>query len=60
MAQKTKKWWESKTVWLGIITTIIGILTFIETQGEGLSLTMTAVGILNIILRTFTTADEIK
>ena len=60
MEQQTKKWWNSKTVWLGVLTTAIGILTFIDSQGAGLSLTMTAVGILNIILRTLSTADKIQ
>lgn len=57
---KTKKWYQSKVIWTGIITTLIGIFTFIDTQFPGLSITLTAVGILNIILRTLTTTTIVS
>ena len=51
-----KKWYESKTVWVGIITTLIGIFSLLESQYSGISIFTTSVGVLNIVLRTLTTA----
>lgn len=58
MAKKaTKAWYESKTVWLGIITTLIGIFSFVEASDAGMSISMAAIGILNIILRSISTTS---
>lgn len=55
-----KRWFQSKTVWLGILTLILSILTFI--QGEEwisqypqvVAIIGTVIGVLTIILRFFT------
>ncbi len=51
----TKKWYQSKVIWLGIITTTIGVLTFVH-DNQGIDLTLMAAGILQVILRTVTTS----
>lgn len=55
-----KKFYESKTVWLGILTLIVSVLTFM--QGEEwvtqypkiVSAVGTAIGVLTIVLRYLT------
>lgn len=54
MPKVTKKWYQSRTIWVGVITALIGALSFIETH-QGASITTIASGILMIVLRTLTT-----
>lgn len=46
-----KHWYQSKQIWLGIITALIGIASLLEQQ-YGMGIFATAGGILQIILRT--------
>jgi hypothetical protein len=50
---ETKKWYQSKTVWLGILATAVGVITAIEGQLEA-GTTITFFGVVNIVLRAFT------
>lgn len=54
MAKNNKKWFESKTIWLGIITAIIGIFSLLESTYPQIGIFVTLTGITNIILRTVT------
>lgn len=55
-----KEWYKSKAMWLGLITLIVSILTFV--QGESwvrdypivVSVIGTIVGVLTIVIRYFT------
>lgn len=53
--QEIKKWYQSKTVWIGILTIAGGVITAIadELATGGV---LTGIGILNIILRNITKA----
>lgn len=56
MAKKatiTKKWYESKTVWLGVITAIVGIFSFLESQYPQMGIFVTLSGVMGIVLRVF-------
>lgn len=50
----TKKWYESKTVWLGVITAIVGIFSFLESQYPEMGIFVTLSGVVGIIFRVFT------
>jgi hypothetical protein len=54
-----KAWYESKIVWVNVITAVVMILDLISQQPfippEYLPLIATAIGILNIVLRVFFT-----
>jgi len=55
-----KTWYESKMVWLGILTALLGILTaiveqdWIEQYPQVVSYLGMAIGIITVILRGFT------
>jgi len=52
-----KNWYQSKTIWVQIITMLLGLgLIFTEQYVEGI--TFTVAGVLNTILR-FLTKDEV-
>lgn len=51
----TKSWFYSKTIWINIIITLIGIITVIEAQYPTLGILIVVTGALNVILRTLTT-----
>jgi hypothetical protein len=51
---ETKKWYQSKTVWAGVLAAAVGVITAIEGQLEA-GTTITFFGVLNIILRAVTT-----
>lgn len=61
-----KKWFQSKTVWLGLLTMILSLLTFL--QGESwiqqypniVSGIGTAIGALTVILRFVTTKPIVE
>lgn len=62
---ETKKWYESKLVWVGIISTLIAILTllgeFLQNGNfEPVAITTFTSGILVIILRIWFTNTQIK
>lgn len=55
----TKEWYRSKTLWLAIGTAIVGVLTALSTQFPAEGWLMTAIGIMNFVLR-LGTNSEIK
>lgn len=57
-----KTWYQSKTVWLGIITIIVAALTQFSGIVESPDLKnaiLAVVGLLNVLLRVFSTAEPI-
>ncbi len=58
---ETKMWYQSKIVWLNVITTVIAVLTLLGAgtlsfmTPQTVELTLLAVAILNIILRVWFT-----
>jgi hypothetical protein len=54
---QTKKWYESKTVWLNVITTAVGILTLLSESlpEEYTAVILTIIGALNVVLRVWFT-----
>jgi uncharacterized membrane protein YbaN (DUF454 family) len=60
----TKKWYTSKTIWLGIVAIAIGILEVVYSWLETASFTVAdfivlAIGILTVVLR-FLTSTPIR
>jgi hypothetical protein len=56
-----KEWYQSKIVWLNILTTIVLMAEFVgQVQPELLSATITISGLLNIVLRVWFTNTEIR
>jgi hypothetical protein len=53
-----KNWYQSKTVWIAILTIAVGILSFIQANPQ-IGVLATVIGSLNIILR-FATTTSIK
>lgn len=53
-----KQWYQSKTIWLAIITGAIGIVTAFHTQFPMVGAFITATSILNMALR-FVTSEPI-
>lgn len=51
--QTSKKWYKSKVVWVGILTILGGVITGISGELQTGS-ELTALGIINIILRYMT------
>jgi len=49
----TKKLWESKTFWIGVLTTLGGVLSAIAGELQT-GATLTVAGIIQIVLRTVT------
>ena len=52
---ETKKWWQSKTLWMGVLVILGGVVEYIAGLPTGVSATTVAVGIINIIFRFLTT-----
>lgn len=50
-----KKWYYSRTIWVAIITAVIGVLTVIGQEIPDAGWIVTAIGILNFALRLDTT-----
>jgi len=50
-----KKWYQSRTFWIGVITTIIGILEAVNTQLLAGSV-ITLMGLLTIVFRCLATS----
>lgn len=64
---KSIKWYESKTVWLNVIATILmiaGMITApdspIHLGAKGLAIVATVTGVLNLILRLFSTSKPVE
>lgn len=60
-----KAWYESKLVWLGIITTVIGALQLVaDFLAQGVftpeALVLLASGILGVVLRVWFTSTSIR
>ena len=59
-----KKWYESKTTWLNIVTTLIAIVVMVREQipvpEEYVWILVLVTGILNIVLRVWFTDTEIE
>lgn len=55
----TKPWWESRTVWVGVITTVVAVLSLVtetfELSENAASALLFLVAVLNIVLRAVTT-----
>jgi len=56
----TKKWYESKTMWVSIIVAFAGILTAVSdsmsAQGVETGIIMTVIGVVNGLLRVVTSS----
>ncbi len=52
-----KKWYKSRTVWVGILTAAVGLATTFATEYPEIGVIVTAKGVLEIALRFIT---EIK
>jgi len=58
-----KVWWQSKTIWLAILTILIAALTQFSGIVESPDVKngiLAFVGVLNLILRLFSTAESIE
>ena len=65
MTASTKKWYQSKLVWLGVITTLLGVLPLVQqlvSQASIQPADFVALfsGILTVILRVWFTNTEIS
>lgn len=49
-----KPFWRSKTIWINVIVTIVGIIAVIQSQYPDLAILVTISGILNVVLRSVT------
>ena len=49
-----KKWWQSRTLWVGVIEIAIAVLTYLAELPPSTTMTAGAAGILTIILRVIT------
>lgn len=54
MSIKGKKWYQSRSIWAGIIATVAGIVSAIQGGGSWETVVLTCSGALSIILRTLT------
>jgi len=57
--EEIKKWWASKTFWLGVLIVLGGIAEFIAGLPAGASASTIAAGVLTVIVR-FLTNQPIK
>jgi hypothetical protein len=60
---KTKKWWQSKTVWAQIITIAVGVLLAVQGVVDtkvGVIVLVSVVALLNGILRVYFTDSGIE
>jgi len=52
---QTKKWYSSKTMWVAIATSLVGILMAVSDSlsqsGQDTGLLVTAIGVINAVLR---------
>lgn len=53
-----KNWYKSKTIWVGIVTFLLGGFMALESVTPGLSWVIMGKGVLDIILR-FITEDKV-
>lgn len=58
MMTQPKKWYQSKTLWIAVITVGLGLLEFVQGQLE-MGITLTAIGLINTALR-LVTKEAIK
>lgn len=49
-----KQWWQSKTVWLGVLIVLGGIVEFVGGLPPGASVSTILAGIISIIIRFLT------
>jgi hypothetical protein len=56
----TKKWYQSKTVWLGIIAVAVAALEVIDSGGTYLAAVLAAFGVASVVLRGYTDRPLIK
>lgn len=49
--QTNKKWYLSKTLWLAVLTGVVGILTALSAEFPNEGIFITVIGILNFFLR---------
>lgn len=53
----TKKWYASKTLWVAILTGIIGVLVALETQYPAVGWIITGKAVIDFLLRMVTTSS---
>jgi hypothetical protein len=63
--QASKPFWQSKTVWLNVVLTLIGIATFLAVPKNDPSLSVASIaaaaaGVLNVVLRIWFTDQPIS
>lgn len=51
---ETKKWWHSKSVWLGVLIVAGGVAEFIGGLPVGVAIPTAVAGVLSIIVRFLT------
>lgn len=56
----TKKWWKSKTLWLGVIVVIGGIAEYISGLPVGVAISTIIAGVLGIVIRFLTKQGLMK
>ena len=57
--QQVKKFWKSKTMWINLLVVVGGVLTALADQ-LAIGGTITAIGLLGIVLRMITKAQIVK
>jgi hypothetical protein len=55
----TKKWYQSKLVWIGILQVVAAVIEFITNQPDGVAIGVLISGILTIILRAYSSGTAI-
>ena len=50
---ETKKWYKSKTIWMAVLTVLLGVGEFIQGQ-QTTGAAITLVGVANVLLRLVT------
>jgi hypothetical protein len=63
--QASKPFWQSKTVWLNVVLTLIGIATFLAVPKNDPALSVASIaaaaaGVLNVVLRVWFTDQPIS
>ena len=53
----TKKWYQSRTIQIGIVTALSGLVTLFATEYSHLGMLVTVKGVLDIMLRFLTTTE---
>ena len=57
--QETKQWYQSKSLWVGVLTTMAGVATSVAASVTA-GVPLTIVGLINIILRIVTKSEIVS